>query len=445
MKIHFVGIGGIGISAVAQYFRAQGHHITGTNLEHTEIIEALRKRDADVFIGRHEDYAPRLKEMRLDLVVHNPAVQNDNPEIVEAKKLGIKIMSTPQILGEITKKHFTIAICGSHGKSTITSMLAVAMINLGLDPTVIVGTSLSEFGNSNFRLGKSKFLVLEADEYKSSFLNYWPQITICSSIEADHLDYFKTYGKVVKNFQEFVGHLPEGGNLVVSKDDNVVKKLKLGKRIKFKVEQYSLKQKEAKILAKNLSIPGKHNVLNALAVLDVCRLLDKKDKDIIQAISHYRGAWRRFETKDISINTPFGPKSVVFISDYGHHPTEILKTMQACREKYKDQKIIVLQQPHQYQRTLQLKNDFIKSIQGAAKKKYFDQLVITDIYDVKGREQEAIREKINAQILAQSCKLPNVIYLRKEAIKEWLKAIIIGGEVVMILSAGDFYRQSDIV
>lgn len=442
MKIHFVGIGGIGISAVAQYYRALGHHVTGTNLEHTEIIEAMRRRDIDVFVGAHEEYAPRLRQMQLDLVVHNPAVPENNPELVEAKRLGVKIMSTPQLLGEMTKERYTIAICGSHGKSTTTSMLAVAMINLGLDPTVIVGTALKEFGDSNFRLGKSKYLLIEADEYKSSFLNYWPKVIVCTNIEPDHLDYFKNFGNIVKNFQQFISHLGSDGYLVCSKDDSVKKILKIKKDAKFRTIGYSKKQRDAAAVKRALSVPGLHNISNALAALEVCRILEKKDKDILPAITHYHGAWRRFETSEIKVYTQAGPKDATFITDYGHHPTEILSTLQACREKYKGRKIIAINQPHQYQRTLSLKKDFIKAYKTASKKKYFDQLIITDIYDVKGRENEVIKQKINAQILAAACKDKKISYMRKEEVKDWVKREVKGNEVIIMLSAGDFYKLS---
>ena len=440
MKIHFVGIGGIGISAVAQYYRALGHHVTGTNLEHTEIIEAMRRRDIEVFVGAHEEYVPRLRNMQLDLIVHNPAVPANNPEIIEAKRLGLKVMSTPELLGQITKEKYTIAVCGSHGKSTTTSMLAVAMINLGLDPTVIVGTALKEFGDSNFRLGKSKYLLIEADEYKSSFLNYWPQIIVCTNIEADHLDYFKTFGNIVKNFQQFVSHLGPGGFLVASKDGGVKKKLKIKKDAPFQVIEYSKKQRDAAAVKRAVFVPGEHNVSNAMAALEVCRILDKKDKDILPAIGHYHGAWRRFETSEIKIYTQVGPKDATFITDYAHHPTEILSTLQACKEKYKNRKIIAINQPHQYERTLNLKKEFIKAYKTASKKKYFDQLIITDIYDVKGRENSAIKQQINAQMLAQACKDKKISYLRKEEIKDALKRLVTGGEVILLMSAGDFYK-----
>ncbi|PJC51911.1 MAG: UDP-N-acetylmuramate--L-alanine ligase, partial [Candidatus Nealsonbacteria bacterium CG_4_9_14_0_2_um_filter_37_38] len=181
MKVHFIGIGGIGVSALAQYYLEKGHQVSGSDLNSSEITEFLRVKGARIYIGPQ---LARTVLANIDLVIYSPAVQKNNPELMAAKKLGIKCQSYPKALGELTKKYFTIAVSGTHGKSTTTAMIALILIRAGLDPTVIVGTKLKEFKNSNCRVGKSNYLVIEADEHFASFLNYWPKIIVLTNIEA---------------------------------------------------------------------------------------------------------------------------------------------------------------------------------------------------------------------------------------------------------------------
>ena len=230
MNIHFIGIGGIGVSALAKYYLEKGHKVSGSDLVSSEIIESLKKRGVKIHIGPH---LTRNVLVKIDLVVYSPAVQTNNPELKQARKLGIKCLSYPEALGELTKKHFTIAISGTHGKSTTTCMIGLLLTKAGLDPTVIVGTKIKEFaphqkngGGSNCRVGKSQYLVIEADEHFASFLNYWPKIIVLTNIEADHLDYYKNLGNILKTFKKYIGHLPENGVLVVNKDDKNISKVK---------------------------------------------------------------------------------------------------------------------------------------------------------------------------------------------------------------------------
>ena len=182
MKIHLIGIGGIGVSALAQYYLSKGHDVSGSDLVASEITEMLEKKGVKI--------RPQgaLSDDGVDLVVHSPAVKHDNPEYKKAKELGVKAQSYPEALGELTKEFYTIAVAGAHGKSTTTAMIALVLIKAGLDPTVIVGTKLKEFGGSNFRSGKSKFLVIEACEYDASFLSYEPKIIVITNIDKEHLD-----------------------------------------------------------------------------------------------------------------------------------------------------------------------------------------------------------------------------------------------------------------
>ena len=220
MKIHFIGIGGIGVSALARYYLKKGYIVSGSDLVASEITKALEKLEAKIFIGKHK--AKNLAK-DVDLVVYSPAVPKDNPELLKAKSYKLKTKSYPQALGELTKKHFTIAVCGSHGKSTVAAMIGLVLTKARLDPTVILGTKLREFRDSNCRVGKGNYLVIEADEYKESFLNYWPKVIVLLNIEYDHPDYFKNLAHYVKTFEKFVLHLPKDGILVANRDDKNTK------------------------------------------------------------------------------------------------------------------------------------------------------------------------------------------------------------------------------
>ena len=412
LKIHFIGIGGIGISALAKYYLAKGHKVTGSDLVASEITDALREKGAKLLIGKHRvENLPKTA----DLVVYSPAVPANNPELKRAKKLRIKCQSYPETLGELTKKYFTIAVSGTHGKSTTTAMIGLLLTKAGFDPTVIVGTKVKEFGNSNYRAGKSKYLVIEACEYDESFLNYYPNIIVITNIEAEHLDYFKTFNNVLKAFKKFVKKLPKDGILINEK-------------------KYKKTEKDAAKLKKVLKVLGEHNISNALAALAVARALKIPDKVSYQALSEYKGSWRRFEITKILY-----PKPYTLISDYGHHPTQIRVTLKAAREKYPKKKIWCVFQPHQCQRTFYLFKDFVKVFRQAP----VDKLIITDNYDVAGREEKEIKKKINSEKLVKAVNKNWVIYLPKKKIINYLKKNLKGGEVVVIMGAGDIYKLVD--
>jgi len=432
MKLHFIGIGGIGVSALARYYLTQGHEVSGSDLVSSEITEALEKLGAKIFIGKH-----RAKNLPKDanLVVYSPAVQENNPELKKAKKLKIKCQSYPQALGELTKKLFTIAVCGSHGKSTVAAMLGLVLTEAKFDPTVILGTKLKEFGDSNCRVGKSNYLVIEADEYKESFLNYWPKIIVLLNIEYDHPDYFKNLSRYVLAYKKFVSHLPKDGILIANKDDKNISNLKSQiAKLKIKIQNY-LKEKESEKLKKILKIPGEFNISNALAVLKVARILKIPDKIAFKVLSQFKGTWRRFDERSLKIKS----LKLKIINDYGHHPTQVKVTLEAIREKYKNKKIWCIFQPHQYQRTYYLFDDFVKVF----KNHPVDKVIITDIYTVSGRESKKIMEKVNSQKLVEAVNRENVIYLPKEKILPYLKKNLRGGEVVIIMGAGDIYNLNE--
>jgi UDP-N-acetylmuramate--alanine ligase len=438
MNVHFIGIGGIGVSALVKYYLKKGHKVTGSDLASSEIIDSLKKQGVKVYLGKHK--AKNLSP-KTELVIYSSAVKPDNPELLKAKALNLKAKSYPQALGELTERYFTIAVSGTHGKSTTVAMISAILIQAGLDPTVIIGTKLKEFGGggegSNCRVGKSKYLVIEADEWEAAFLNYWPKIIVLTNIEKEHLDYYKNLSHILKTYREYLSHLPKEGILIVNKDDQNIKKILRTKKTIFlaiakNVTLFSLRQKEAKRIKKIIKIPGEHNISNALAALTVARALKIADKISFKALSEYKGAWRRFEI--------LKAKPYTLISDYAHHPTEIKNTLLAAREKFKKRKFWAIFQPHQYQRTYYLFGDLLRAFDLA------DEIILTKIYEVAGREKSQISGKVSAKKLASSLKKrgKKTYYIDNfRKIPQFLKKKIESGDVILIMGAGNIYQIVD--
>jgi len=431
MNIHFIGVGGIGISALAQYFLSNGHKVSGSDLVSSEITELLKNKGTKINIGKHK--IKNISE-NTDLVIYSPAIQENNPELEVARKNKIKCQSYPEALGDLTKKYFTIAISGTHGKSTTTAMTALLLIKAGLDPTVILGTKLKEFNNSNFRKGKSKYLIIEADEWKASFLNYFPQIIALTNIEEEHLDYYKDIKHILRTYQEYISHSDKGTLIINGKDKNI-KKLVFDSRFSI-FDFQSLKLKYGKKLKQILKIPGEHNISNALIALNIAHILKISDKVSYKSLSKYKGTWRRFEEYELKI----GNFKLKIISDYAHHPTEIDVTLKAVREKFPNKKIWCIFQPHQYQRTFYLFKNFIKTFKQAINISGINKIIITDIYDVAGREKKSIKNKINSEKLIKEINNPLAIYLPKNKIKNYIKKHAKGKEIIIIMGAGDIYK-----
>ncbi|MBI4837073.1 MAG: UDP-N-acetylmuramate--L-alanine ligase [Candidatus Portnoybacteria bacterium] len=495
MKIHFIGVGGIGVSGLAGFYLSKGHKVSGSDLSDSPIIQALKQQDAKIFIGTHNS---KNLSNEVDLVVYTAAVEPDNPELQKAKKLGIKCQTYAQALGDLTKKMFTIAVSGMHGKSTTTAMLALVLEKAGLDPTVIVGTRLREWGNRNFRVGKSKYLVIEADEYNVSFLNYWPKIIVLTNIEEEHLDYYRDLKHIMATFKKYVSRLGKNGVLVANREDNNVRRLlnpkfeahsrlrrtcsnpmrgtcsnpKQIQNLKFKIQNYFLKQKEAGRLKKILKIPGEHNVSNALAVLMVARELKIPDKITFEALSEFRGTWRRMEYRGM-VN------DAKIYDDYGHHPTEIRATLQGAREllgssllqrevrrdlkskrfentkihptpplQKEGERLWCVFQPHQYQRTYKLFDQFVGAFGDA------DRLILLPIYSVAGREKVGVKKKVSSKMLAKAIvKRNQELGIRKQVLfidpslkaENYLKENLKKGDVCVIMGAGDIYKLTEML
>ena len=467
MRIHFIGIGGIGVSALAKYYLLKGHKISGSDLIETEITQALTRQGAKIRIGPHK--AENIP-FTADMVIHSPAVDRNNPELQQARNLvkrkplasrwkpatdqknQILILSYPQALAELTKEHYTIAISGTHGKSTTTAMIGLILIKAGFDPTIIVGTKVKEFdpqspAGSNCRMGQGTFriknrpvLVIEADEHFASFLNYSPDIIVLTTIEPDHLDYYKNLQNIIKAFKQYILLLPKDGIVIANKDDkNTEKVLKSSKHI---THYYSSKWVAAKQLRRIIQVPGEYNISNAHAALTLAKALQIPDKIIYDTLAKFQGTWRRFEVFELPL--PSGkPKKYTLVSDYGHHPTELRVTVNAARFKWPKKELWVVFQPHQYQRTQYFFRDFISTLSLLP----IDKLIVSDIYDVAGREHKDITEKISSEMLVKQIirkkgreHATNILHIPTlDEIETFLKENLKGGEVVMVMGAGDIY------
>lgn len=435
--IHFIGIGGIGTSAIAHIMKKRGFTVSGSDMEASEITTALKKVGIKVSIGHDAKNVTK----DVELVVYSPAIPKDNPELLQAEKLGIKTITYPQALGELSKEYFTIAVSGAHGKSTTTAMTALLLKNAGLDPTVVIGTKIREFGNQNFRVGKSKYLVVEACEYKRSFLNIHPDILVITNIEADHLDYYKDLKDYKSAFTQMSEKLKKGGIVVINSDDkNSVDATKKAKRItlseKTKTSDFFFDRKNNTLHGKNATIKitpkvvGAFNKLNSSMAAIVGDTLKISSKEIESSIKKFKGSWRRLEEK------PFIGKTRI-IDDYGHHPTEITMTLAAIREENPHAKILCVFQPHQHNRTIELLKGFANSFHDV------DEVIVPDIYKVRDKAEDIA--KISAKILAdeinKACKKQKASDgggLQKTAkfiLKNHAKY-----DIIVTMGAGDIYN-----
>jgi UDP-N-acetylmuramate--alanine ligase len=428
--IHFVGIGGIGTSSLAQILHEKGKIISGSDLVKTEITESLRLKKIKISIGHNEKNVNKKHQ----LIIYSPAIPNSNPEMKKAKNLKIKCLSYPQALGELTKQHFTVAVAGAHGKSTTTAMISLIAVAAKLDPTVVIGTKLKEFKNQNYRVGKSSLLIIEACEYKRSFLNFEPDILVITNIEADHLDYYKNIQDYKKAFKQLIGKLKKNGTVIIDEDDKfssqAVRDLPASG-----VEMNNLKVVRISGKSKKFypGIPGKFNLKNASLAAAAAVELKVPIEKIEKSLKNYHGSWRRMEYK----KTKF--PHTIFIDDYGHHPTEVRSTLSAIRETHPDAKILCVYQPHQYSRTKIFLEEFGKSFYAV------NEIIIPDIYDA--RDYEKGQKPISVDELVEVIKkhqpgstehhphVQNGISLEKTA--QFIKKNHKKFDVIVTMGAGD--------
>lgn len=441
-KIHFVGIGGIGMSGIAEILLNQGFGVSGSDLSLSENTEYLASLGATIFYGHKAENIAGA-----EVVVYSSAVHPDsNPETLEAMNRNIPVLRRAEMLAEVSRLNYCLSIAGTHGKTTTTSIVGLALIKAGIDPTVIVGGRLKSFGGTNARLGKGIWTVLEADEYDRSFLQLQPTIAIINNVEAEHLDIYKDFEDIKTSFTEFANKVPFYGFVALGLDDSGCKEILSG--IKKKVISFGLSRncdlraedihfdkrsslssisyKGQKLGQMKVNIPGIHNIKNALGSLLVCLELGIDFEIAVKAIEEFTGVNRRFEIK--------GEKNgVLVIDDYAHHPTEIQATINAARSGW-DRRIIAVFQPHTFTRTKDFYKEFARSFDDA------DILIITDVYPAREAPIEGVTGKLVADAAVQYGH-KNVIWCSDfTAIENKLDEIVQDGDMIITLGAGDIWK-----
>lgn len=436
-KVHFIGIGGISMSGLAEILLKNGYTVSGSDMKNSNIIEKLRNKGAKIYIGHSSD---NIQDS--DLVVYTAAISQDNPELQKAIELNIPMMDRAEFLGEIMLGHkYNVAVAGTHGKTTTTSMIAHIVIEEQVDPTILVGGEL-DIIQGNVLAGNSDYFVTEACEYKESFLKFHPYIGIILNVDADHLDFYRDINHIKDTFNKFIDIIPEDGFLVCNSDDKNVNNILDGHKCNIMTYgikngeyaaknitynslgcgSYDLYKKDEFLFSINLSVPGEHNVLNSLAAVCTSLALNISKDSIIKGLSNFKGTHRRFEFK--------GSKNgVSVIDDYAHHPTEILATLNACKN-YPHKDLYVVFQPHTYTRTITLFDDFVKTFNGV------NNLLLADIY--------AAREKntgiVSSLKLGDAIRLTGVNAINYHSFNEivdYLKSNAKDGDLIITIGAGD--------
>lgn len=441
-KVHFIGIGGIGVSAIARMMMLEDKEVSGSDRDKSEITEELQKHGAKIFIGQSRDNIA----LGIDLVIYTVAIPDDNPELARARELGITCLTYPQALGAITQGKFTIAVAGAHGKTTTTAMIAKVFIDAGLDPTVVVGSLMSspptplhdkDRGDSsdserrgevkwvNFIAGKSKYFIIEACEYRRSFLNYNPKLLVITNIDDDHLDYYKDMDDIVSAFHELALKVPESGSIICNPEQNYIPKATEGAAAA--TVDYSLFGNQNL----KLKIPGEHNMNNAAAALAVADLVGIPRKQAEKSLESFVGTWRRSEFKGTLKN------GAVIFDDYGHHPTEVEATLRGFREMFPNKRITVIFQPHLYSRTKQHLKHFGKSFSNA------DQVIIAPIYAAREPHDPSITPEMIVDEIRIN-KTDAIALPSFEQIEAYVKGNAkSANDVIITMGAGDIYHVGE--
>ena len=441
-NVHFVGIGGAGMSGLAKILIQKGAKVSGSDLSQSKYVERLVQMGAQIKMGHHEDNVPDF----CDLVVISSAIPLTNPEVQKAKAMGMRIIKRGELLGELMRLQRGIAVAGAHGKTTTSSMIALILEDTGYDSTIVIGGELYNL-SSNAKLGKGEYLVAEADESDGSFLELFPEITMVTNIEDDHLDHYGSMENVIGAFQQYINQMPEGGTAFICIDDDIARNLKKPENRNFKY--YGLTDNndfvaknivfketgstsdiyyQGKLLGEmELAITGKHNIVNALGALGVAMEAGVSFQEATNALKKFKGVERRFQLLGYE-------KNVKVIDDYAHHPTEIRATLQAARQSHKG-RIVAVFQPHRYSRTKQLYHEFGGSFSDA------DSIVITDIY---AAGEQAI-PGINGELISQEAKKrfpeKQIAYKKYADLTDYLHETTKSGDLIITLGAGDIWKK----
>lgn len=414
--LHFIGIGGSGISALAYLALAQNKRVSGSDVGENPTTQELQQDGVKLFKGHQKEHLPP----KTELVIYTEAIDRaNNPEYLEAQRRGLPCLSYFEALGALSKEKKTIAVAGTHGKTTTTAMLGQALIAAGLDPTVIVGTRVPAFGGKNIHLGQGDFFVVEACEYRRSFLHLQPFGVVLLNCELEHVDYYKNEDDYVSAFQALIQKLPEEGFLVYNQEDENCRKIAQGCLVK----TIGVHWEEAEGMA--LKVPGTFNQLNAAHALKAAEQMGGATELILDSLSRFGGTSRRMQIKGEA-------QKILVMDDYGHHPTEVKATLKALKTTYPQKRLICVFQPHQYSRTRELLDRFKTAFVDA------DVLVIPNIYEA--RDTPADKAGMNVEKLVQAIAQhhPHVRDGKGlEATTQWLVENAQAGDLVLTLGAGD--------
>jgi len=451
-KIHFVGIGGHGVSALARLALALGMEVSGSDLEDSPIVQELKTAGAKIWIG-HE---ARRVDKKMEMVVHtSAAIENENEELKEAKKLDIPAYSYFETLGLISKERETIAVSGTNGKTTTTILLGLMLSEGGFDPLVIGGGNVQHQHGGGFRFGNGPFVV-EACEAFGNFLRLEPSHLIITNIEEDHLDYYKDLGEIMAAFKKMIEKIKDGGIIVWNKDDKNSRVLFddadvaiLIKTKNLKVKNFALvhsadffaadavagaEGQKFRVVEDNfeIKVPGLFNIYNALAAASTAMILKVEIKAIQNILADFKGSWRRFELLG-------DYKGAIIISDYGHHPAAVVGTIEAAKQKYPGQRVVTVFHPHHKWRTHFLFNDFIKAFLKS------DVVILNEIWSAPGREpaEYDISSLDLVKELKKQGKEESYFGADLVQTKKILDSIIKPGDAVLIMGAGFIYKLAE--
>ena len=444
-RIHFVGIGGSGMSGIAEVLGNLGYAVSGSDLSENAAVKRLRDQGVKVTIGHA---AANIADA--DAVVVSTAVKADNPEVLRAREARIPVVPRAMMLAELMRFKQGIAIAGTHGKTTTTSLVAAALAEAGLDPTCVIGGRLNSLG-TNARLGKGEFLVAEADESDASFLYLQPVISVVTNIDADHMDtYAQDFERLKGAFVEFLGHLPFYGLAVLCKDDPHVRAI-MGSvarpilsygiaseadlrgenvrwddgRMRFTAVSYV---NHFKPLEVTLNLPGEHNVRNALAAIAVAREVGCPEEAIAKALAEFTGVGRRFQRfGDVALADG---GEFTLVDDYGHHPVEMAATIAAARGAFPGRRLVVAFQPHRYTRTRDLFEDFVRVLSTV------DDLVLADVYSAGEAPIVAADGRSLARAVRVAGRVEPVFVEQVGAMREAVLGRVKDGDVVLVIGAG---------
>ena len=446
-KYHFIGIGGVGTSALAAVLMKEKAIVTGSDMENSLLTDRLTQSGATVKIGHFAENLPE----DLDGVVISAAVKDDNPELVEAKRRKIMVYKYAQMLGLVMDRYKGVAVTGTHGKSTTTGWLVYVLKSLGIDPSFVVGADVLQLHSSS-GVGNSEIFVAEACEYDRSFLNFHPAIGIILNIEPDHLDYYSDISEIVSAFGDFANGIRTDGVLIAGGEDANIAKLLPALRNKqivtfgindkfdYWAAQITLRPDGTEFICMRgdreigkavVKLPGEHNVRNALAVIAAAETMGLDAAEVLKVIGGFEGMDRRL-MKKAEIN------GITIYDDYAHHPTEIKASLKAMRQRYDGRKIFCIFQPHQYSRTRFFLKDFAESF------KLADITIVPEIYFV--RDTQKAKSEVNAEMLVDAIKQKgsNAVFIEFfDKICEFLKSNVKSGNVVITMGAGPVWKVAD--